>query len=103
MDEDLRCTFCPEPMKRSGYCEVCDPPWWKDRLARAWYLVSQPVVLLQWLTRTEWSELWRMWPHCLDQGQCWMHMTTLRAWCRCRCAWCRMARQFRAENCEPKP
>lgn len=42
-----------------------------------------------------WSENWKVFPHCNGQAQCWMHITRSKPWCRCVCAWCRIARKIR--------
>lgn len=47
------------------------------------------------LTGTEWTEGPDKKGHCCTQGQCWAHVS--RAWCRCRCLWCRVAR-FRGDE-----
>jgi hypothetical protein len=55
-------------------------------------------MLLYWLsciTDTEMSEGgWKTFPHCCDQGQCWMHTPNNGSWCRCICFWCKTARKF---------
>lgn len=56
-----------------------------------------PVQFLQLLTRTEWSENWKSWPHCNGQALCWMHYPPTEAWCRCTCRWCRIARRVRSD------
>lgn len=70
---------------------------WRDRLA--YYL--HPVRLVLVLSGTEWSENWRAWPHCNGQDGCWMHITSAKPWCRCRCGWCRIARRIRRLDTTP--
>jgi len=53
------------------------------------------LLVIQRITRTEWSENWRAWPHCCGQTRCWMHYSRRTAWCECACRWCRVARWAR--------
>lgn len=48
-----------------------------------------------WRLGCEWGENWASFPHCHGQAQCWMHITSQKPWCRCRCPWCRLARLAR--------
>jgi hypothetical protein len=53
------------------------------------------LEMISRLTRTEMSEGgWATFPHCCDQGWCWMHTPNAGSWCRCSCAWCGVARKL---------
>lgn len=54
---------------------------------------------LQTLLGVEWTEgSAATWPHCCGQARCWMHYSPARRWCDCACAWCRIARRWRAAD-----
>ena len=53
-----------------------------------WMLFFHPWMFIP---NVEWGERWGGWPHCMNQGQCWMHISPARRWCRCKCRWCRLA------------
>jgi hypothetical protein len=56
-----------------------------------WKLFFHPWMLIP---SVEWGERWGGWPHCMDQGQCWMHLSEERRWCECKCRWCRLAHRL---------
>jgi hypothetical protein len=48
------------------------------------------------ISRTDWDENWRSWPHCnIWGGGCAMYFWDKEAHCDCTCRWCKLARRFR--------
>lgn len=60
-----------------------------------WDWVCYYANPLRYIPGQEWGENWYSFPHCNGQGGCWMHYCTERAWCKCACGWCRIARLVR--------